>query len=105
MTNFHEAITSFIWYTVEFVANISVIYYILIHKLKLTGSAPPIVKQDVPATLHDTIKGTAGFMTGLTETVKAARSLVSSVTNPEGVPPTPSAPPASPVIRTPGGRK
>lgn len=105
MASFHEVLTSFVWYTVEFLANLSVIYYVALKAGFIGG--PKIVKQDVPATLHDTIKGTAGFMTSLTETVKAARSLVSTATSdPSAVQTTAATPlPPTPTTVRPGGRK
>lgn len=101
MASFHEVMVSFVWYTVEFAANIAVIVYVA-HKMGFIG-APKLAKQDVPATLHETIKGTAGFMGTLAETVKAARGLVSSATA-ETTASAPVLPTVASVAPTPVGR-
>lgn len=75
-------------------ANIAVIAYVA-QKMGIIGG-PRIVKQDVPATLQDTFKGTAGFVTSLTETVKAAKNLVGTVSESTSAAVDPPAVPSGP---------
>uniref|UniRef100_A0A6C0CFU9 Uncharacterized protein n=1 Tax=viral metagenome TaxID=1070528 RepID=A0A6C0CFU9_9ZZZZ len=75
---------SFVWYSVEFVANIAVILYVL-SKLGYISS-PRLVKQDVPATLADQVKETATFVKTMGEVLGSMKSMLPSSSTPS-IPP------------------
>ena len=65
MSSFHDLMSSFVWNTVEFMANIAVIIYVL-SKLGYIN-ASRMVKKDVPATLADQVRDTANLAKTFTE--------------------------------------
>lgn len=80
MTGVHEAMGTFVWYTVEFLANIAVILYVA-SKLGYINS-PRLVKKDVPATLAEQVRSTANLVTTFNEVLGSMKAVLPSSTTP-----------------------
>jgi hypothetical protein len=77
--------SSFVWNTVEFMANIAVIIYVL-SKLGYIN-ASRMVKKDVPATLADQVRDTANLAKTFTEVLGSMKGMLPGATV---VPPAPA---------------
>lgn len=76
MSQIYAVIMSFIWYSVEFMANIAVIAWVAMKY----GYIKPvqIAKKDVPATFHDQLKESASLVGTVSEITKNVKALWSS---------------------------